>query len=107
MQTADEYRVRLMTLLKSTEIDRRPSSDDRMVLIDDDADRSILLETRASMRARYGSDLRSQTPRGVSSGFPGPENPPNLRTSDALCTLLAGIAAHPGDLRLSIRRTAS
>jgi two-component sensor histidine kinase len=40
------------------------------------------------------------TPRGVSSGFFGVANPPNLTTSNALCSPLTGIAAHPGDYSL-------
>jgi hypothetical protein len=55
VQTADEYKARLMTLLESTAIDRVPISDDRIVLIDDDADPSILPEMRALIRGRYGS----------------------------------------------------
>jgi hypothetical protein len=55
MQTADEYKARLMTLLESTAIDRLPISDDRIVLIDDDADPSTLPEMRALIRGRYGS----------------------------------------------------
>jgi maspardin len=55
VQTADEYKARLMTLLQSRSIDRMPVSDDRVVLIDDDADPSILPEMRALIRGRYGS----------------------------------------------------
>jgi pimeloyl-ACP methyl ester carboxylesterase len=55
VQTADEYKARLMTLLESRPIDRMPVSDDRVVLIDDDADPSILSEMRALIRGRYGS----------------------------------------------------
>jgi maspardin len=55
VQTADEYKARLMTLLESRPIDRMPVSDDRIVLIDDDADPSILPEMRAQIRGRYGS----------------------------------------------------
>src|ERR1700680_2123975 len=36
VQTADEYKARLMTLLQSRPIDRMPVSDDRVVLIDED-----------------------------------------------------------------------
>jgi maspardin len=55
VQTADEYKARLITLLESRPIDRMPVSDDRVVLIDDDADPSILPEMRALIRGRYGS----------------------------------------------------
>jgi pimeloyl-ACP methyl ester carboxylesterase len=55
VQTADEYKARLMTLLQSRSIDRMPVSDDRVVLIDDDADPNILPEMRALIRGRYGS----------------------------------------------------
>ena len=55
VQTADEYKARLMTLLQSRPIDRMPVSDDRVVLIDDDADPNILPEMRALIRGRYGS----------------------------------------------------
>jgi pimeloyl-ACP methyl ester carboxylesterase len=55
VQTADEYKARLITLLESRPIDRIPVSDDRVVLIDDDADPSILPEMRALIRERYGS----------------------------------------------------
>ena len=55
VQTADEYKARLMTLLESTAIDRLPISDDRIVLIDDDADPNILPEMRGLIRGRYGS----------------------------------------------------
>jgi len=55
VQTADEYKARLITLLESKPIDRMPLSDDRVVLIDDDADPSVLPEMRALMRGRYGS----------------------------------------------------
>jgi hypothetical protein len=44
-----------MTLLESRPIDRMPVSDDRVILIDDDADPSILPEMRALTRGRYGS----------------------------------------------------
>jgi maspardin len=55
VQTADEYKARLMTLLESRPIDRLPISDDRIVLIDDDDDPGILPEMRALIRGRYGS----------------------------------------------------
>jgi maspardin len=55
VQTADEYKARLMTLLESRPIDRMPFSDDRVVLIDDDADPGILPEMRSLIRDRYGS----------------------------------------------------
>ena len=55
VQTADEYKARLMTLLESRPIDRMPFSDDRVVLIDDEADPGILPEMRSLIRDRYGS----------------------------------------------------
>jgi hypothetical protein len=55
VQTAEEYKARLITLLGSRPIDRMPVSDDRVVLIDDDDDPSILPAMRALMRERYGS----------------------------------------------------
>jgi maspardin len=47
VQTADEYKARLITLLESVAIHRLPISDDRIVLIDDDADPNILPEMRS------------------------------------------------------------
>src|SRR6202022_4501018 len=55
VQTADEYKARLMTLLESRPIERMPVSDDCVVLVDDDADPNILPEMRALIRGRYGS----------------------------------------------------
>jgi maspardin len=55
VQTADEYKARLMTLLESRPIDRMPVSNDRVVLIDDDVDPGILPEMRTLIRGRYGS----------------------------------------------------
>jgi hypothetical protein len=55
VQTADEYKARLMTLLESRPIDRMPVSDDRVVVIDDNADPGILPEMRTLLRERYGS----------------------------------------------------
>jgi hypothetical protein len=46
--------------------------------------------------------MHSPTPRGVSSGFFGLTNPPNLTTFNALCSPLTGIAAHPGDYSLVV-----
>ncbi len=55
VQTADEYKARLITLLESRPIERMPVSNDRVILIDDDADPSILPEMRALIRGRYGT----------------------------------------------------
>lgn len=55
VQTVDEYKARLMTLLGGRSIDRIPVSDNRVVLIDDDADPGILPEMRALIRGRCGS----------------------------------------------------
>jgi pimeloyl-ACP methyl ester carboxylesterase len=55
VQTADEYKARLMTLLEAVAILRVPIADDRIVLIDDDEDPGILPAMRAFMRERYRS----------------------------------------------------
>jgi maspardin len=55
VQTADEYKARLMTLLEAVAIQRVPIADDRIVLIDDDADPGILPAMRGFIRERYRS----------------------------------------------------
>jgi maspardin len=55
VQTAEEYKARLMTLLESVAIGRVPIADDRIVLIDDDADPGILPPMRLLMRERFRS----------------------------------------------------
>jgi maspardin len=55
VQTADEYKARLMTLLEAVAIQRVPIADDRIVLIDDDADPGIPPAMRAFIRERYRS----------------------------------------------------
>jgi maspardin len=58
VQTAEDYKARLMTLLESRAIDRVAIPDDRIVLIDDDNDPAILPEMRALIRQRYGRSKR-------------------------------------------------
>jgi maspardin len=55
VQTADEYKARLMTLLEAVAIQRVPIADDRIVLIDDDADPGIPSSMRTYIRERYRS----------------------------------------------------
>jgi maspardin len=64
VQTAEEYKARMMTLLGSTAIGRIPISDEKVVLIDDDADPNILPEMRGLIRARYASAQHYMIPGG-------------------------------------------
>jgi pimeloyl-ACP methyl ester carboxylesterase len=57
VQTANAYKARLMTLLAAVAVERVPIADDRIVLIDDDADPGILPEMRALIRERHQSAL--------------------------------------------------
>jgi pimeloyl-ACP methyl ester carboxylesterase len=64
VQTAEEYKARMMTLLGSTAIGRIPISDEKIIVIDDDADPSILPEMRCLIRARYASAQQYMIARG-------------------------------------------
>lgn len=72
VQTADEYKARLMTLLESRPIDRMPISDDHVVLIDDDADpsRNARHDTRALRIGLAGSRWRARMLRTTSAELP-------------------------------------